>query len=110
MSNANKMQLLEQKITKIIENYISEKESKLGVDYDTTSKAYKKKYTEIRKKLSAPETNATQVMAAALGFSPDDDAARSLAFKKLHRKPYPEADGVYLFSEDEITKIWGELK
>jgi len=107
--NCNK-QLLEEKINKIIDNYIFEKESKLGIDYEKSSKAYKKRYTEIRKKLSEPEINATQVMASALGFSADDDSARSLAFKKLHRKPFPEADGVYLFDEDEVAKIWSKVK
>ena len=45
-------------------------------------------------------------MAQALGFDADDDAARSHAFKKLHKEPTQDGTGVYKFEPDEITKIF----
>lgn len=124
--------LLEKKIRgvvkrKIEEAFLSEKEDhddtnannkptkykKVGTDMfvgdEDASEDYKRQYKEIEKKLTDPTVNPTQVMAKALGFDPDDDSARSHAFKKLYKEKTPSGDKVYKFSPAEITKIASEL-
>lgn len=77
---------------------------------EDASEAYKRQYKEIEKKLTDPTVNPTQIMAKALGFDPDDDAARSHAFKKLYKDKTPSGDSVYKFSPAEVAKIAFELK
>lgn len=77
---------------------------------EDASEAYKRQYKEIEKKLTDPTVNPTQIMAKALGFDPDDDAARSHAFKKLYKDKTPSGDKVYKFSPAEVTKIVAQLK
>ena len=104
--------LLENKIRSIVRQALreaddkKEKESKLGDDKVSGDKEYKKKYTYIQKHLDDPKVNATQVLAGALGFSPDDDAARSHAFKQLHKERTPDGKNFYQFNSDEVSKIW----
>lgn len=77
---------------------------------EDASEAYKRQYKEIEKKLTDPTVNPTQIMAKALGFDPDDDSARSHAFKKLYKDKTPSGDRVYKFSPAEVAKIAFELK
>ena len=77
---------------------------------EKASEAYKRQYKEIEKKLTEPTVNPTQIMAKALEFDPDDDSARSHAFKKLYKEKTPSGDKVYKFSPAEVAKIASELK
>lgn len=77
---------------------------------EDASEAYKRQYKEIEKKLTEPTVNPTQIMAKALEFDPDDDSARSHAFKKLHKEKTPSGDRVYKLSPSEVTKIASVIK
>ena len=76
---------------------------------EKVDQAYKRQYKEIEKKLTDPTVNPTQIMAKALEFDPDDDSARSHAFKKLYKEKTPSGDKVYKFSPPEVTKIAAEI-
>lgn len=92
----------------------SSKYKEIGTDRfvgdEDASESYKRQYKEIEKKLTDPTVNPTQIMANALGFDPDDDSARSHAFKKLYKDKTPSGDKVYKFSPAEVTKIVAQLK
>lgn len=127
------LNLLENKIRKIVKRKIMEstllevdgkeeeggdddfsKYKEIGTDKfvgdEEASEDYKRQYKEIEKKLTDPTVNPTQIMAKALGFDPDDDSARSHAFKKLYKDKTPSGDRVYKFSPSEVAKIAFELK
>ena len=123
------LSLLENKIRMIVKRKINEstlleadgkeeesstKYKEIGTDRfvgdEDASEAYKRQYKEIEKKLTDPTVNPTQIMANALGFDPDDDSARSHAFKKLYKDKTPSGDKVYKFSPAEVTKIVAQLK
>lgn len=113
-NNSNARKLLENKIYTIVKEVLREFESikneksvksKRYDDNEETKRAYKRQYKEVENYLNRPEIDATQVMSKALGFNADDDAARSHAFKKLHRDKTPDKSGVYKFTPDEIIKI-----
>ena len=127
------LNLLENKIRKIVKRKIMEstllevdgkeeeggdeefsKYKEIGTDKfvgdEEASEDYKRQYKEIEKKLTDPTVNPTQIMAKALGFDPDDDSARSHAFKKLYKDKTPSGDRVYKFSPAEVAKIAFELK
>lgn len=114
------MQLLERKIETIVRNILREKsnddkeskeDSDSGAGYGDveSDEAYKRKYKAVENYLNSPEVDATQVMAKALGFDPKDDSARSHAFKKLHKDPTPDGNGVYQFDSEEISKIFSVM-
>lgn len=87
--------------------------NKVGEDFFvgdvSTSKAYKRRYKEVQKKLDDETVNATQVMSNALGFKASDDTARSHAFKKLHQEKTADGESVYKFSPSELLKIRAQL-
>lgn len=90
-------------------NESSSDDDKLGSDKEHGENDYKRKYKAVQKALSDPKIDATQVMSKALGFDPDDDVARSHAFKKLHKKRTPDGKNVYQFSPDDIGKIFTQI-
>ncbi len=102
--NENTMRLLESKIYGIVKTALREAD-----ESDKDSKEIKKKYKAIQTALDDPKRNPTQIMAKALGFSPDDDSERSYAFKKLHQTDNDETGKPYSFNKDEINKIFAAL-
>ena len=106
MDSNDQIKLLEKVIDLIVRDVLNEDKSKRGDDNVEKSQAYKRQYKAVENYLKKPEVNATQVMAQALGFDANDDAARSHAFKKLHKEPTQDGTGVYKFEPDEITKIF----
>lgn len=128
-TDKDKMAMLEAKIQAIVENIILEKKlhgknsnkqkyrpfkgdnssQKRGDDNVESSQAYKRQYKAIEKELDSPGIDATQVMATALNFDPNDASKRSHAFKKLHKDKTPDKTGRYKFSQSEVAKIFSAL-
>jgi len=112
------IKLLESKIEVIVKQILEEKKFRTEasepdqrrVDTIGKSDAYKRQYKTVQKELGRPEVDATQIMARALGFDPKDDAARSHAFKKLHRDKTPDGTGNYEFDAGEVGKIANALQ
>ena len=115
MEREKAIQLLENRIDEMIRGIISEKKKKKkkkARKNGTVAKkdSFKKQYKEIEKALSSGEVNATGVMSKALNVNlTNDDAKRSEAFKKLHKKKTPDGEGEYQFSRNEVTKIFNSL-
>ena len=111
MNKEQTMQLLEAKITKLVRQVMNEaeKETKRGSDNVEINKDFEKKYKAIQKALTNKTVNATQVMSKALGFKPDDDTARSHAFKMLHQEKTQDGTGIYKFSDEELNRIAGVI-
>ncbi len=113
------IKLLESKIENMVKQILDEKKyhapekkvlGKKRIDTIEKSDSYKRQYKTIQKELGRPEVDATQIMARALGFDSKDDAARSHAFKKLHRDKTPDGTGNYEFDAGEIGKIANALQ
>lgn len=119
------IKLLESKIETIVRNVIREKSelihstddeknraihSKRGEDNVEKNQSYKRQYKAIEKELGQPEVDATGVFVKA-GVIPSnkDDAARSHAFKKLHKDKTPDGTGNYKFEPDELAKIFNAM-
>ena len=109
------IKLLESKIDAIVKNVLREKEdkavkSKRGDDNVEKNNAFKRQYKAIEKSLSDKRVDATGVMSAALGIDlSKDDAARSHAFKKLHKEKTQDGTGNYEFNPAEVAKIFNQL-
>jgi hypothetical protein len=103
------IKLLESKIDSLVRKIMTEDNTRRGSDNVVASQDYKRQYKAIEKYLDQPDVDATQVMAKALGFDPDDDAERSHAFKKLHRDPTADGTGRYKFDSSEIGKIFSQI-
>jgi hypothetical protein len=84
--------------------------NKRGDDSVEKSQAYKRQYKAIEKELNKPEIDATSIFTKA-GIIPNnkDDAARSHAFKKLHKDKTPDGTGNYKFDQNEVAKIFNAL-
>ena len=107
MTDKNKvaMNLLETRIYNMVKKALTEAEDG---DY-INSEEGKKQYKAIQTALNDPKVNATQIMAKALGFSPDDDSERSYAFKKLHQEHDEQTGKPCSFNKDQLNKIFGVL-
>lgn len=108
------IKLLESKIETIVRNILREKkeeeDSRRGPDTVGHQNSFKRQYKAIQKALSNPKVDATGVMSSALGINlTDDDAARSHAFKRLHKDKTPDGTGNYEFDQDEVAKIFNSL-
>jgi hypothetical protein len=120
------IKLLESKIESIVRNIITEKNFqeptkkildkkqydniKRGSDNVEKSQSFKRQYKSIQKALSDKKVDATGVMSAGLGINlTDDDAARSHAFKKLHKEKTPDGTGNYEFTPEEVGGIFNAL-
>lgn len=107
------VKILESRIEAMVRNIITENDNDSSKRDDETiekSKTYKKQYRAIQNALKSPKIDATGVMSSALGINlTKDDAARSHAFKKLHKEKTPDESGTYKFSDEEIAAIFNEL-
>ena len=110
------IKLLESKIDTIVKNILREKEedaeskSRRGDDNVDKNDTFKRQYKAIEKSLSDNRVDATGVMSAALGIDlSKDDAARSHAFKKLHKEKTQDGTGNYEFTPTEVASIFNQL-
>lgn len=107
------IKLLESKIENIVRAYLRENDSidsRRGPDTVGKENSFKRQYKAIQKALSDKKVDATGVMSSALGIDlTKDDAARSHAFKKLHKEKTPDGTGNYEFDQDEVAKIFNSL-
>jgi phosphorylcholine metabolism protein LicD len=129
------IKLLESKIETIVRNVINEKRgksnvkkskstkkhndlkqknkkvnNKIGKDTVEKNQTYKRQYKAIEKELNKPEIDATSIFTKA-GIIPNnkDDAARSHAFKKLHKDKTPSGTRNYKFDQSEVARIFNVL-
>lgn len=108
------IRLLESRIENIVRNILREKDekakSKRGPDTVQSKETFKRQYKAIQKALSDSKVNATGIMSAALRIDlTNDDAARSHAFKRLHKEKTPDGTGNYEFTQEEVSKIFNQL-